>query len=79
MVEEGNFSLWERAVSRKIALTLTTVIVIITIRILIKINKHLQMITSKKSSKLDNKSTSIDLKNPRVNGLQKKDILITKV
>ena len=66
------------APSRITALTLTTVITI-TITILIKINQHLQTITSKKSSKLDKKSISIDLKNRRVNGLQKKDTLITKV
>tara|TARA_B110000285_G_C14910020_1_gene507467 strand:+ start:143 stop:322 length:180 start_codon:yes stop_codon:yes gene_type:complete len=56
-------------------ITSTTVI---AITIIIKINSHLQMITSRKLSKSDKKSTSTDLKSRRASDLQKRDTSITK-
>ena len=51
---------------------------VIAITIIIKINSHLQMITSRKLSKSDKKSTSTDLKSRRASDLQKRDTSITK-
>jgi hypothetical protein len=56
-------------------ITSTTVI---AITIIIKINSHPQMITSRKLSKSDKKSTSTDPKSRRASDPQKRDTSITK-
>lgn len=61
--------------TKTMEITSTTVI---AITIIIKINSHLQMITSRKLSKSDKKSTSTDLKSRRASDLQKRDTSITK-
>lgn len=61
--------------TKTMEITSTTVI---AITIIIKINSHLQMITSRKLSKSDKKSTLTDLKSRRASDLQKRDTSITK-